>query len=287
MAPVTPYLRVGLNGYCHQPGVMPVPHRHNEVELLFLIQGDVDYRFNEERIRLPRRRLLLFWSGLTHQVVEVGPQALLCGLEIPLAWFLHWNLPERINQDLLVGRVLQETDASMTKSDATQIIRWASDLQSKRPGARMAALLEIEARLCRFASKNSGTGRVLNAGSGGGHLGEVEVDRIERMARYIAENCTRSLRVEEVAKVVKLHPNYAMKLFQKGFGVKFSAYLNQFRVAYAQHALITDDAKITEVGLGSGFGSLSRFNSNFRKACGMSPRSYRRAYGMQTDPTNP
>jgi AraC-like DNA-binding protein len=39
--------------------------------------------------------------------------------------------------------------------------------------------------------------------------------------------------------------------------------------------LITSDAKILEVAMDSGFGSLSRFNAAFRQLCGCSPRSYR------------
>jgi AraC-like DNA-binding protein len=86
--------------------------------------------------------------------------------------------------------------------------------------------------------------------------------------------------VREVAGVVNLHPNYAMKLFSKGFGSNFSGYLNQFRVAHAQRLLTLSDAKITETAKASGFGSLSRFNSNFRQITGLSPRAYRAGMGF-------
>jgi AraC-like DNA-binding protein len=261
---------------------MAAPHRHNEIELLFLLQGQVRYRFNLKSLSIPKRHLILFWSGLPHQVLSFSPNALLCGLEVPLSWYLQWKMPERLNQLLLGGRVLFEPDPEFSKSDSAQLIRWSSDLPSKRPGARMAALLEIEARLLRFSTGQFFEERSLVTDAEGVILSQADVNRIEHMARYIAENCTRPLRVEEVARRVSLHPNYAMKLFHRGFGVSFNNYLNELRVTHAQRILSMEDTKITEVGLGSGFGSLSRFNANFRKSCGMSPRKYRLLYGLQS-----
>jgi AraC-like DNA-binding protein len=266
------YLRVGLNSYIRTPEIMPAAHRHNEVEFLYLFKGKVVYNFAGLNVRLPTQTLILFWAGLPHQVLEASPGAALCGVEIPLAWYLHWKLPERINQRLLGGQVLFESDNKLSKEDAEILRDWNSSLQSRRTLARRATLLEIEARLWRYASSDKSS---LNAGKTDPILSRGEVSRIERMARYIAENYTRPLHVEEVAKTVALHPNYAMKLFRKSFGNNFSAYLNHFRVAHAQRLLSMSDSKIVDVGRAAGFGSLSRFNSNFRRECGMSPRAYR------------
>jgi AraC-like DNA-binding protein len=268
----TAYLRVGLNSYLRPPELMKAPHRHNEVEFLYLFKGKVIYNFAGLTVRLPAQTLILFWSGLPHQVLSVSPGAALCGIEIPLAWYLHWKLPERLNQRLLSGQVLFEPDHALAPEDSSLVKAWTQSLRSSRPGARKATLLELEARLWRYASSEKSS---LTAGRSESVLSKGDVTRIERMARYIAQNYTRPLHVEEVSKIVDLHPNYAMKLFRKSFGDNFNAYLNQFRVAHAQRLLSMTDSKITEVCAASGFGSLSRFNSNFRKECGMSPRAYR------------
>ncbi len=39
--------------------------------------------------------------------------------------------------------------------------------------------------------------------------------------------------------------------------------------------MATSDTKIVDVAFASGFGSLSRFNEAFRRACGCTPRDYR------------
>jgi AraC-like DNA-binding protein len=209
-----------------------------------------------------------------HQVLESNHLALLCGLEIPLAWYLHWNLPSELTHHLLGGKILYEHSSKFSDSDAALTGHWRDDINSSSASRRRAVLLEIEARLWRFAdSQKASQGRSLAKRSG--ILGDIEVSGIEKMAGFIAENYTRPLHVREVAGVVDLHPNYAMKLFSKGFGSNFNNYLNQFRVAHAQRLLSLSDAKITEIAKASGFGSLSRFNSNFRQITGLSPRAYR------------
>ena len=80
---------------------------------------------------------------------------------------------------------------------------------------------------------------------------------------------------------MKLHPNYAMNLFQKTFGTTLINYLTQHRVSHAQRLLATTDQTITDIAFNSGFNSISRFNDAFRRACGCSPREYRRSHLLE------
>jgi len=104
------------------------------------------------------------------------------------------------------------------------------------------------------------------------------LNKVEQMACFIAQNYTERLTVEEIGKSVKLHPNYAMNLFQKSFGTTLIHYLTQHRISHAQRLLATTDESIAEIAFASGFNSLSRFNEAFRRACGSSPREYRRCH---------
>ena len=95
------------------------------------------------------------------------------------------------------------------------------------------------------------------------------------LARFIATHYTEPLTVRAIAAAAGLHPNYAMTLFQRTFGLSMGAYLTQYRVGDAQRLLATTDARIVDVALTVGFGSLSRFYAAFGRACGRSPRAYR------------
>ena len=101
------------------------------------------------------------------------------------------------------------------------------------------------------------------------------LEKVEEMAQFIAVNHGRHLRVAEIAEAVNLHPNYAMSLFRKTFGISLVDYTTQHRISHAQRLLVTTDAKILDIALESGFGSLSRFYASFSAACGQSPKEYR------------
>jgi AraC-like DNA-binding protein len=101
------------------------------------------------------------------------------------------------------------------------------------------------------------------------------------MACLIAQRYTEPLTVEQIGGAVGLNPNYAMGLFKKTFGTTFVDYITHHRVSHAQRLLATSDEKIVEVAFGSGFNSLSRFNEAFRRACGCTPRVYRRQHALE------
>ncbi len=95
------------------------------------------------------------------------------------------------------------------------------------------------------------------------------------MATFVARHYRDPIGVEAVAREVGLHPDYASALFRKVFGVTPTRFILHHRVSHAQRMLVTSDAKVLEVALEAGFGSLSRFNAAFRQLCGCAPREYR------------
>ena len=98
---------------------------------------------------------------------------------------------------------------------------------------------------------------------------------MEQMACFIANHYTEPLHTEDIAKVVHLHPNYAMSLFRKYFGINMLEYIMQYRIAHAQRLLITTKLNVSEVALEAGFGSVSQFYHVFKGACGQLPSEYR------------
>lgn len=104
------------------------------------------------------------------------------------------------------------------------------------------------------------------------------LNKAEQMAYFVALHYNRALSMSEIARAVRLHPNYAMTLFKTVFGTTLGDYVTHHRVSHAQRLLVSTDQKILAVALELGFGSVSRFNAALRRACGQSPRQYRAAH---------
>ncbi|MGH3147253.1 MAG: helix-turn-helix domain-containing protein [Rubrobacter sp.] len=151
--------------------------------------------------------------------------------------------------------------------------RWHEDLEDGSEERQRVLLLELEARLRRLTM--SFCAEEIAPEGTRPPLDEKGLDNVERMTRYIAQNYAESLKVADVARAVKLHPNYALTLFRRVLGMGMVDYVTQHRVAHAQRLLATTDSGVLEIAFDSGFGSASRFYAAFKDECGRTPVEYR------------
>jgi AraC family transcriptional regulator, melibiose operon regulatory protein len=262
-----------------RPSRMPRPDRHNEIEINLLRTGSVTYLLGGRKVRIPARRLSVFWAAVPHQIIEYEDETEYFVATLPLPWFLQCKMPESLVQTLLQGDVITEGHEERADPDLHLLSHWEEDLRQSGEELKKAVLLELEARLLRLAISSSaaqrrGSTRHRAAPSKG------ELSKVEQMACLIAREYTRPLTAEDIGQHVGLHPNYAMSLFKRTFGTTLVDYVTKHRVSHAQRLLATTSGKIVEVALSSGFASTSRFNAVFRRECGCSPREYRQQHRM-------
>src|SRR5690606_26302839 len=80
------------------------------------------------------------------------------------------------------------------------------------------------------------------------------------------------------AKVVGLHPNYALSLFGEVMRVPMHKFVVRMRLIRARHLLFEGNLSIEDVAYESGFSALSQFYVQFRNAYGLTPRQMRAHY---------
>ncbi len=268
----------GLTCVHWRPSPMRRPDHHNEVELNFLESGTVTYLLGGTKTVVEAGKLGVFWAAIPHQIIDFGTKTAYYVVTIPLQCFLQWRLPENFVQPLMQGRLVSEPTTGLADSDRHLFEQWESDLLKKDSALEAPVLLEMQARLLRLAI-NTPAGRTGRAKRDRiTNVTDTGLNKVERMACFIAQNYTDKLTVDQIGEFVDLHPNYAMNLFQKTFGTTLINYLTQHRVSHAQRLLATTDESVTEIAFQSGFHSISRFNDAFRRACGCSPREYRKSH---------
>lgn len=270
----------GLTCVRWQPSPMRRPDHHNEIEVNLLETGFVTYLLGGRKVRIEPGRFSVFWAAIPHQIIACDPTASYFVITIPLQWFLQWRLPEKLVQPLLQGQVVSAPTSDRARSDLQTCTHWEEDLARPDEDLRKAVLLEMEARFVRLWRTMAPAERTARAGrrKRPPALSDTGLNKVEQMACLIAQRYTEKLSIDAIGRAVKLHPNYAMSLFQKTFGTTLIAYLTQHRVSHAQRLLATTDIKIVDVAFSSGFSSISRFNEAFRRACRCSPREYRQSH---------
>ncbi|HEX2853410.1 MAG TPA: helix-turn-helix domain-containing protein [Opitutaceae bacterium] len=277
----TPY---GLTCVHWRPSPMRRPDHHNEIELNFLEAGAVTYLLGGKKIVVTAGRINAFWAGIPHQIIDFGRGTSYYVATIPLQYFLQWRLPDHFVQPLLQGQLVNEPAADRAESDSRIFAHWEADLSLEKPELEKAVLLEMQARLVRLALSVPPQRKRANKRHRIASVTDTGLNKVEQLACYVAQRYTEQLTVQQIADAVKLHPNYAMNLFQKTFGTTLINYLTQHRVSHAQRLLATTDLTIADAAFSSGFNSISRFNDAFRRACGCSPRDYRRSHRLETFP---
>ena len=270
----------GLTCVHWRPSPMRRPDHHNEVELNFLESGTVTYLLGGTKTVIEAGKLSVFWAAIPHQIIDCGTETAYYVATIPLQCFLQWRLPEKFVQPLMQGRLVSEPTAGRATSDAQVFERWEVDLLKKSPDLERPVLLEMQARLIRLALTIPAQAKARTKRNHLTTITDTGLNKVEQMACFIAQNYTERLTVEQIGAAVKLHPNYAMNLFQKSFGTTLINYLTQHRISHAQRLLATTEQTVTEIAFQSGFLSISRFNDAFRRACGCSPREYRKVHEL-------
>jgi len=98
---------------------------------------------------------------------------------------------------------------------------------------------------------------------------------IRKAERFIWENYTRKLSLQEIAGVSGLSAPYFSTIFKEEMGENLSNYLNRLRVEKAATILITTNIPISEIARICGFEDQSWFSKIFKNNTGLTPGKYR------------
>ncbi len=254
------------------------PDRHNEIELNLLKNGSLTYLFGGERIRVVHGSLIAFWAAIPHQIVGYAGEPEYYVITLPLGWFLQCRLPTKLVDRLLHGQFLRDPDSQRFGLDLRLCQAWIDDLIARPSHQDSAFRLELHARLLRLAEGLPAMPDIEERKRSAALLGEGGISKVEQLAAYVARHYSQPIRIEDVAREVGLHPNYAMSLFKKTFNLTINEFLTQHRLSHAQRLLATTDDKIIDIALDAGYPTLSRFYEAFKKSCGCSPSTYRREH---------
>lgn len=103
-------------------------------------------------------------------------------------------------------------------------------------------------------------------------------DYIEQTLKYIENNFSNPISLITASENIHLSPNYLSKIFSEITGVSFSEYLSKVRVEKARVSLLNSEKSVTEIAFDCGFNSFSTFSRKFKSTYGCPPSNYRYNY---------
>ena len=246
--------------------------QHNEIELNFFPSGSCTYLLYDKIVRIPSRRLTIFWGLTPHQIIDFQDTCQYYVCTIPLSLFLNWEVPSQMVDNLFAGQMLYDPIETRADYDEYLFKQWLHDMNSSQ--TYEPSLTEMKARVIRLGQNYS---QIAESRHLEGHIHHSESKTVAQIALFIAQNYMHPIKTIDIAKNVGLHPDYANSIFKKAFGVSLHQHVTNERINHAQRMLLTTDNPITDIAWSCGFNTISRFNSAFLKQNGCTPRKYRKS----------
>jgi AraC-like DNA-binding protein/ligand-binding sensor protein len=98
---------------------------------------------------------------------------------------------------------------------------------------------------------------------------------LRKAERFIRENFTRKISLQEIATASGFSAPYFSTIFKEEMGENLSKYLNRLRVERASHLLLETDLSLSEIAGACCFEDQSWFSKIFKAYTGLSPGKYR------------
>ncbi len=252
----------------------PLQSDHNHVffEIFYLFSGKCRFLLKDSVYNLEKGDLVFIAPGELHHAVYSSGNS----CEIITVYFKK----EYMNWDLLKTWLPTENHAEMHSFMGSIPTLYQEDFRNlllrmlsensridEYSNAFMSCYLqEILLLLMRLSVINEKEPDILNSRDA----------EILMATKYIYNNFSKPLTLEEVSAVASLSPTYFSKKFKQTTGMGYKEYLNHVRLKHAQAALLTTNNTITDIALEYGFNDSNYFKDLFKKVYGKSPREYRK-----------
>ena len=98
---------------------------------------------------------------------------------------------------------------------------------------------------------------------------------IRKALRFMMDNYSEHLELNQVAEYVELSPSYFSSLFHQVVGVSFREHLCQIRVEESKRLLLSKQYSLADIAISMGFPDQSYYCKVFKRIVGVTPGKYR------------
>lgn len=254
------YVNIDTNRIEIVSGSSRPPHSHKDIEILYVLEGNVDIRISERVYSAEAQDIILINSGEEHsfQMSEKGLVSL-----ISLDYYELQRILKRSKPSFLCNSVA-EPEKNYSKhryileamlercTDETQILVFASLYYS---------FLEV------LKTNNLESDKV--GQESGAH------NRMKKALEFVESHYMEQISLTELAEKEYMSVSAFSRLFRKESGSNFMEYLRKIRLEHAECDLIHTNKTVTEIAEDCGFANISSFNKSFKQKHMISPKEYR------------
>ncbi len=246
-------------------------HWHDDIELIYIINGFMDYNVNGNIIRLHEDEGIFINSRQVHYGFsnERKDCDYICILFHPLLLCTTPAYEQEFVSPIINNDALPYIKLNKNNNWQSEILKQIYAIYENRhknaaPLACQAAFSAIWFYLC----DNLPVETVPKKQSG-------NLTIIRNMVGYIQKNYAETITLKEIAAAGSVGESKCCQLFKKFLSQTPISYLNQYRLNKSLTYLRKSDLTVSEIALIVGFGSASYYAETFRKFYQQSPSEFR------------
>ncbi len=96
--------------------------------------------------------------------------------------------------------------------------------------------------------------------------------------KYISIHYSEPIKLQDIAQMVYLSPQYFSELFKRDMGCNFSDYLSRYRIEVSKELLLDPRYRIKDINYMVGYKDSKSFSKLFKQHMGISPLEYRKLH---------
>ena len=272
----------------NEDGSFFVPyHWHGEVEILYIIKGNLTLMLNGEDFNLYEGNIYFINQEYLHQYRSKDQSLQFYVYVFPLE-HLDFRIEDHsqilslspLMKDRLFPFCIYRTDAvyEKVKAELFELIQ----INQTEPAGYQLQTKACLYKIISYLERNDMFIDVLQKDGQGVRTSKTE--EIKNLLLYLRNHYSKPVTLQNAADLMNLSTKYFCTYFKSIFGISFVEYLNHLRIEKACLLLYTTTLPIMEVGLEVGFENFSYFIRTFKKIMNMTPKQYRSSKLSFTDP---
>lgn len=255
------------------PGGYYPLHWHEELEILYPLNGTANIMIEGQSYRLLNKHMLVVESRKVHSTYTYDELSMFVCIHISRkhmrqyfpeidSYQIHCTPQDAAEEQFPVYRAACELLEALTRLYMEEPVTYRMEAEG--------LVLQILSRLIRFFSvRQTPSGPVEN---------NLAMERIRDVITYVEEHFREPVSLEDVTNLLGLGKEYFCRFFKKNMGMTFLNYLNEVRLSHTYEDLLNTNAPISEVMEANGFTNQKLFNSSFKALYGCTPSAVRREH---------
>lgn len=244
-------------------------HWHDELQITWISEGELEYCINGDKFRLGSDKLLLVQSHQLHSShTTTGDVKTLCINFTPEIF--HPLILKKYIQPMLDSHAFAYSLLLLKPYQITMLKKLQNWKQEPLGYFSVMNFLSqvFEEILKEFEEDAESPDR-------------EETRLFHEMLGFVHANFAQPLSVKDIADSAILNKNRCSALFKKYTNMSPIKYLNEYRLYTAKNMILHTDKSISDISADVGYNQISHFIEQFRLSYGMSPLKYRNKFGQE------